>query len=103
MCGNNLLDIWRAAKSGDLTDLQHLVEEDPSLLSATDDDGSTPLHWAAYFDRIEVLNFILQRGGLGLIDVANHKEGQTPLHWACIGKSTRVLFCALEGGEFSCV
>ena len=40
--------VLKAAKSGDLETVKTLVGQDPSLLNATDSDGSTPLHCAAW-------------------------------------------------------
>jgi ankyrin repeat protein len=44
-------DIWTAARRGDVDLLRILIEEEKNDVNEGDEDGSTPLHWAAYFDR----------------------------------------------------
>eukprot|EP01087_Luapelamoeba_hula_P011370 TRINITY_DN3081_c0_g1_i1.p1 TRINITY_DN3081_c0_g1~~TRINITY_DN3081_c0_g1_i1.p1 ORF type:complete len:624 (-),score=82.58 TRINITY_DN3081_c0_g1_i1:16-1887(-) len=61
-----------------------------------DEDGSSALHWAAYMDRVDVVELLLDHGAD--IDCVNEKERQTPLHWACIGKSTRCLALLVHKG-----
>jgi len=93
-------DIWTAAKRGDLDVVRRLVEEECTDVNIGDDDGSTPLHWAAYFDRVPVVEYLLRKEAL--IDAVNQKEGQTPLHWACIGKSNKTIFLLVkEGGDIT--
>jgi ankyrin repeat protein len=41
------MTIWRAAKAGDLDEVERLVGHDPSLLNAGDRYGRTPLMWAS--------------------------------------------------------
>lgn len=93
-------DIWTAARRGDNDLLRVLIEDEKNDVNEGDEDGSTPLHWAAYFDRLETITYLLQRGAN--IDALNEKEGQTPLHWACIGKSIQsVLLLIREGADTS--
>ena len=48
---------------GDLATVKKLLEKDPALLEARDDDeGVTPLAYAAGFGRIEVFEFLVARG-----------------------------------------
>ena len=46
-------DIWTAARRGDVDLLRVLIEEEKNDINQGDEDGSTPLHWAAYFDRYD--------------------------------------------------
>jgi len=89
-------DIWTAARRGDVDLLRTLIEEEKNDVNEGDEDGSTPLHWAAYFDRLEAINYLLQRGAN--IDAPNTKESQTPLHWACIGKSLKSMLLLIQEG-----
>ncbi|KAJ8981566.1 hypothetical protein NQ317_009826 [Molorchus minor] len=68
--------ILEAAKSGDLDQVQRL------LVNCRDLDGrhSTPLHFASGYNRVSVVEFLLQQGA----DVhAKDKGGLVPLHNAC--------------------
>ena len=48
-------------------------------VSARDNDGSTPLHWAAAMGHRDVVTLLLARGA----DVnAKDNRSATPLHWA---------------------
>lgn len=89
-------DIWTAARRGDVDLLRVLIEEEKNDINQGDEDGSTPLHWAAYFDRLEAITYLLQRGAN--IDALNEKEAQTPLHWACIGKSLPSMLLLIKEG-----
>jgi ankyrin repeat protein len=89
-------DIWTASRRGDIELLRLLIEEEGNDVNLGDDDGSTPLHWAAYFDRVDTILYLLQRGAD--IDRPNTKEGQTPLHWACISKSVRSAMVLIKEG-----
>jgi ankyrin repeat protein len=94
------VDIWTAAKRGDVETIRTLVEDNCMDVNIGDEDGSTPLHWAAYFDRVQVVEYLLRKEAY--IDAVNQKEGQTPLHWACIGKSTKTIFLlAQEGADMT--
>uniref|UniRef100_T1ISP3 Uncharacterized protein n=1 Tax=Strigamia maritima TaxID=126957 RepID=T1ISP3_STRMM len=76
---NQLLE---AAKAGDLTLTKKLLDAHPHLVNCRDLEGrhSTPLHFAAGYNRVGVVDFLLQHGA----DVhARDKGGLVPLHNAC--------------------
>jgi ankyrin repeat protein len=54
--------IWRVAEAGDLAEVQRLVGQDPGLLDAKSDNGSTPLCWASWRGRVKVVRWLLDRG-----------------------------------------
>ena len=56
-----------------------LTEEAPSILRQLERDGATPLHIAAYCDRVEGIEKLIAEGAS--IDAKNAK-GATPLHFA---------------------
>jgi len=57
------VSIHQAAMQGDLAAVKKLLEQNPALLEARDDDeGVTPLAYAAGFGRMEVLEFLVARG-----------------------------------------
>jgi len=55
-------DVHSAALLGGLAKVRALVEKDPSVIRAVDASGSTPLHYAAAWDRKEVVAYLLARG-----------------------------------------
>ncbi|XP_023016251.2 tankyrase isoform X1 [Leptinotarsa decemlineata] len=74
--------ILEAAKSGDLEQVQRLLGSFPHIVNCRDLDGrhSTPLHFASGYNRVSVVEFLLQQGA----DVhAKDKGGLVPLHNAC--------------------
>jgi len=71
--------IFTAAEQGDLETIKELVGESPELIGATDDQGYSPLHKAAYNGRLEVVEYLISQGA----DVnAVSGSGSTPLHGA---------------------
>ena len=57
------VSIHQAAMQGDLAAVKKLLEQNPALLEARDEDeGVTPLAYAAGFGRMEVLEFLVARG-----------------------------------------
>eukprot|EP00041_Stephanoeca_diplocostata_P038487 m.1519701 g.1519701 ORF g.1519701 m.1519701 type:complete len:1385 (-) comp25225_c2_seq2:179-4333(-) len=62
---------------------------------ATDTDGRSVLHWAAFHGRVKILKVLLasETAQAGHQD----KEGRTPLHWACVlGGSLKALTLLLK-------
>ncbi|KAE8749458.1 hypothetical protein FOCC_FOCC003724 [Frankliniella occidentalis] len=71
-----------AAKAGDSEQVQRLLTACPQIVNCRDLDGrhSTPLHFAAGYNRVAVVEFLLAQGA----DVhAKDKGGLVPLHNAC--------------------
>lgn len=105
-------EIHDAARNGDLAKVQALLKDNPDLVSSKDDDGMTPLIWAAFKDHKDVVDLLLANnadvnaknrvGGSALLYAADkgyadvtesllaHKadvnlklpDGSTPLHQA---------------------
>ncbi len=77
--GENLFD---AATRGDAAAVQALLKNNPRLVFSKDDDGNTPLHWAAQEGHEDVAKFLLTSGA----NVnARNNNGSTPLHDAADG------------------
>jgi ankyrin repeat protein len=51
--------IHDAAKTGNLAKVKAILGENPELISSRDDDGWTPLHWAAVNGNGDVATFLL--------------------------------------------
>ena len=68
--------VFDAARAGDVDALEAYLEADPELVHATDEDGETPLHSAAWRSRYAAATLLLERGA----DIeARNNWGRTPL------------------------
>ncbi|KAJ2698788.1 hypothetical protein H4R19_005569, partial [Coemansia spiralis] len=75
--GQKEANIWCAASDGDLDRVRALVERDGSAVNRGDENGYSPLHAAASWKHLHVLQFLLDNGGdVGVVDA----DGDTPLH-----------------------
>ncbi|KAH8295482.1 hypothetical protein KR018_012020 [Drosophila ironensis] len=74
--------LLEAAKAGDLDTVRRIVLNHPHTVNCRDLDGrhSTPLHFAAGFNRVPVVQFLLEHGAE--VHSAD-KGGLVPLHNAC--------------------
>ncbi|MGA2034856.1 MAG: ankyrin repeat domain-containing protein [Thermoguttaceae bacterium] len=71
--------IHDAAKTGDVAAIRALLEKQPTLISAANNDGQTPLHIAAKNGQREVAKLLLEKDAQVN---ARDKFAGTPLHWA---------------------
>jgi len=75
------LPIHDAASDGDLAKVKTLLGENPDLISRKDNEGMTPLHWAAQNDRQPVAELLLA----SQTDIdAKDNNGNTPLELAVV-------------------
>ncbi|XP_068161838.1 poly [ADP-ribose] polymerase tankyrase-2-like isoform X2 [Antennarius striatus] len=82
LLGNSEVDGWllEASKTGDLETVKKLCTMQNVNCRDVEGRQSTPLHFAAGYNRLAVVQFLLQHGG----DVhAKDKGGLVPLHNAC--------------------
>ncbi|KAK3295416.1 uncharacterized protein B0H64DRAFT_474378 [Chaetomium fimeti] len=73
-------DIMQMARVGDLAGMEKLFESNDYDATYTDDEGITPLHWAAINNQYAMCKFLIERGA-----PMNKKGGEsvaTPLQWA---------------------
>ena len=75
-------EIIKAAKSGTALRVKELLAQDPSLISARDADGSTPLHCATWKGHQSVVELLLAQGADVNAKNDNDHWGTTPLHAA---------------------
>jgi ankyrin repeat protein len=91
------LDVFDAAAAGDVDRLTELLDGDPDLIGAWSEDGYSPLHFAAFFDRGKALRLLLDRGAdVGAVS-RNDMEVQ-PLHSAVAANSREVVAALLTAG-----
>jgi ankyrin repeat protein len=83
-------EIIRAAKAGNAARVRELLQQDPALVRATEEDGSTPLHCAAWKGHPEVAAALLEAGADVSCQSTNGHYGGTPLHAAAHGNQRAV-------------
>ncbi|UJR37371.1 hypothetical protein I4U23_030079 [Adineta vaga] len=76
------LQLLEASKSGDLDVVKRVLTLNPLLVNCRDAQGrnSTPLHFAAGYNRLQVVEYLLS---LGADVTARDKGGLVPLHNSC--------------------
>ncbi|KAM7183213.1 putative palmitoyltransferase [Naviculisporaceae sp. PSN 640] len=73
-------DIMQMARIGDIAGMEKLFESADYDATYTDEEGITPLHWAAINNQYAMCKFLIERGA-----EINKKGGEsvaTPLQWA---------------------
>ena len=70
--------LWDAIENSDYDRVVTLVESGANI-NAKNDDGESPLHFAAMYGNVQITRFLLSTGAdIRIVD----DEGNTPLHWA---------------------
>ena len=88
--------IFDAAKSGDLEKVKLLIVANPSLVFSKNSDGWTPLHFAAAFGHVEVVNLLLANKA----DANAKNNGDwTPLRYAMENGHTDVVELLRQSGS----
>ncbi len=83
-----------AAKHGDVPTVRALLKQQADV-NATEPDGTTALHWAAYRDQAEIADLLI-RGG-AQVQVKN-RYGVTPLSLACKNGNGAIVSSLLAAG-----
>lgn len=91
---NKLLS--RAASSGDLAKVNHLLKDERLRayidVDAKDEDGATPLIYAACFGKVEVAQALLEAGAK--TDIQDSCKLQEHKNYLRTGYSNRILICS---------
>jgi len=83
-----------AAKAADWGEVKRLLESSAEV-NATQGDGSTALHWASYWDVVEIASLLVDAGAE--VNAAN-ELGATPLWSASLNASVGMTRLLLEAG-----
>lgn len=79
------VSLFEAAAVGDIQRARQIVDDQPELLFTFSHDGWTPLHLAAHFGQLDVVDLLLARGAE--VDARSRNAlANTPLHAALAGK-----------------
>eukprot|EP00803_Ostreobium_quekettii_P002329 evm.model.scf_1774.5 EVM.evm.TU.scf_1774.5 scf_1774:27209-33158(+) len=91
----NIDSAWKACAYGDFEKLREFVKSDPECVHKPDDQGFSPLQWAALNNRVSVANFLLERGAS---PNSTDGTGQTALHWSAVRGALAVAEILLRAG-----
>eukprot|EP00440_Ansanella_granifera_P073946 gb/GFBE01080240.1/.p1 GENE.gb/GFBE01080240.1/~~gb/GFBE01080240.1/.p1 ORF type:complete len:625 (+),score=114.11 gb/GFBE01080240.1/:1-1875(+) len=92
--------LFELAERGKFSRLKGLLGDYPQLWQATEEDGTSLLHWAALKGDATFLESALSAGCLA-VDALG-PSGQTPLMWACAGGSVAAMHVLLSAGAQTC-
>jgi ankyrin repeat protein len=92
-----LAALIHAVRTGTPDRVEELLKQNPALINAQDQTGSTPLHHAAGFGSVAVMQVLLDRGA----NVnAKNRRASTPLHWA-IPSEAKVRMLVEHGADIN--
>lgn len=92
-----VLDIFEAVALGRIELLRTFLDAEAAALSATSPDGFTPLHYAAFFQRSECAQLLIERGADVNAAAANAMQ-TSPLHGAAAAHDLALVELLLERG-----
>lgn len=90
-------DLADAAQAGDTVRLTELLDHNRSFASMPDQQGYTPLHYAAYFGHVDAARYLLSIGA-DLTAVTLDPLRSHPLHAAASSGNADVAALLLESG-----
>ncbi|MCG8340467.1 MAG: ankyrin repeat domain-containing protein [Cytophagales bacterium] len=86
-------DLIEYSKEGDILKVKEMIRKGAKV-DSTDDNGATPLHWAAFNGHLEVVRLLIDKGA----DKEAKHIGQTSLHWAVIRNHLEVVRLLIDKG-----
>ena len=92
-------EIHEAVRAGDPARVRAVIEKDPGQINIKDENGRTPLHWAARGANNEVLAYLVEKGAdLNVLD----NSGTAPLHsLASRGNADGVRIVLAKGADIN--
>lgn len=91
------LDIFEAASLGEISIVDHFLEEKPALLNSHSTDGFTILGLAAFFGHLELAKELLAKDADPNI-ASNNPFKATPLHSACATSNLDMAMLLINNG-----
>ncbi|KAK0559065.1 palmitoyltransferase akr1 [Tilletia horrida] len=88
--------IHTAAQHGDLETIRHLLDTQLASPGERDEDGITPLHWAAINNHVGICAFLIDRGAP--VDALGGELVASPLQWAARSGHLSVMHLLLYRG-----
>ncbi|XP_045768176.1 probable protein S-acyltransferase 23 isoform X2 [Maniola jurtina] len=90
--------IFEAVRSGEVSEIERLVEKlGVEVLSARDQHGYTPAHWAALDGSVAVMRYLVERNAPVDLSCLG-TQGPRPIHWACRKGHASVVQVLLQSG-----
>jgi len=90
-------DLSDAAQSGDLDRLRKLLDGNRTFASMPDEEGYTPLHYAAYFGHVELARYLVEIGA-DLSAISLDPLRSLPLHAAASSGQLEISRLLLQAG-----
>jgi ankyrin repeat protein len=91
------LDIFEATAAGKADKVSEILRRDPGAAKSWSADGFTALHFAAFFNRPEIVRNLVQHGA-DVAAVAKNPMNVTPLHSAAAAHSGEIVRILVENG-----
>ncbi|RZF44445.1 hypothetical protein LSTR_LSTR002218 [Laodelphax striatellus] len=96
--GHDCKSVFDLVRNGAVSDIECLVEKlGAESLSARDEWGYTPAHWAALDGNVEVMRYLVERAAPVDLPCLG-TQGPRPIHWACRKGHTAVVQVLLQAG-----
>ena len=82
--------------------MRNITNQFPNAILKADDFGRTPLHYAAYFDSLEVVKLFLKNNNISQIAYKLDKQGMSALHISAKKGHCDVMSAILQNFPFTC-
>jgi len=91
---NRRTDFFAAIEAGDLSSAQQMLVADPDLVHASNKEGATALHVAAFHGHRRLIDLLCDAGAD--LNARDRRFGATPAGWALHHLRERGAFLAIE-------
>ena len=89
----NAQEIHEAIKAGNLDKVKALIKENPAIVNQQDEDGLTPLHWAALKGNTQIARYLIDnKADINAVD----KNNEAPLHYAAYNGKYDIVVLLLD-------